>query len=140
MKKQIFVWVLAALTFTGTAATTVQAQNTKQATDELRKNRTPEERPQAMTERMNTRLGLSANQKAKVQALNLEKARKMSAFKEQRVNDRKKAAEEAKAYKQDWDKELKTILTTDQYAEWQKQKVEKKATHQRKKKQRKGDS
>ena len=93
-----------------------------------------------MTERMSTRLGLSADQKAKIQALNLEKARKMSAFKERRANDRKKAVEEAKAYKQDWDKELKTILTTEQYTEWQKQKAEKKASHRDKKRQRKGDS
>lgn len=140
MKKQIFVWAFAALTITGTASTTVQAQQTEQATDKPGKNKTLEEKAQAMTERMSTRLGLSADQKAKVQALNLEKARKMSAFKEKRANDRKQAHEEAKAYRQDWDKELKTILTTDQYAELQKQKAEMKASHRGKKKQRKGDS
>lgn len=134
MKKQIFVWVLAALTLTGTATTTVQAQHRKPATDKPGKNKTPEERAQVMTERMSTHLSLSADQKAKVQALNLEKARKMSAIKEKRANDRKKTVEEAKAYQQDWDKELKTILTTDQYAEWQKQKSEMKAAHRGKKK------
>ena len=140
MKKQIFVWALAALTFTGTAATTAQAQQTKQATDKLGKNKTPEERAQAMTDRMSTRLGLSADQKAKVQALNLEKARKMSAIQEKRATERKQAHEEAKAYRQDWDNQLKTILSTDQYAELQKQKAEMKAAHRDKKKQRKGDS
>jgi hypothetical protein len=92
-----------------------------------------------MTERMSKRLGLSADQKAKVHTLNLEKARKMSAFKEKRATDRKKAVEEAKAYRQNWDQELKAILTTDQYAQLRKEKAEKKASHRGKRKDRKGD-
>jgi Spy/CpxP family protein refolding chaperone len=139
MKKRIFVWALAALTLTGTASTIAQAQQTQQATDKPGKHKTPEERAQAMTERMSKHLGLSADQQAKVQALNLEKALKMSAIQEKRVTERKKAHEEAKAYRQDWDNQLKTILTTDQYAELQKQQAERKAAHQDKKKGRKGD-
>ena len=90
----------------------------------------PEARASKMTEWMKTNLNLTADQVSKVQDLNLKYAVKMDSLKngsqgqdKQNIYDEMKSEGEAK------DAEMKSILTADQYKNYQEKKQEMKAKY-----------
>jgi periplasmic protein CpxP/Spy len=135
--KRIFVIALTALSFTGIAATYAQDQAPQTTQANAKQRKTPEEKAQALTQRMTSNLGLTADQTAKVQAINLDKTQKLAALKTKYAGDRKQGFQEGKAIRQEWDSELKAVLSADQYTKYQQNKEELKAAHKGKRKHRK---
>ena len=82
---------------------------------------TPEERANAITKRMTRELALTADQQAKVKSLIL-----------QRETERQEQMKARKAEMQKMDAELKTILTADQYNQFEQKKEEMKKKRQEK--------
>lgn len=90
----------------------------------------PEERAKARTERMTKELGLSPEQAAKVDAINLKYADKGAELRKEQEAARTEARKEAKAMRDAHDVELKAVLTPDQYTKWTARKEEMKKEHQ----------
>lgn len=80
-------------------------------------NRTPEERAQRQTEQLTKQLSLSADQTTKVQALSLERAKKME---ELRAGGERPDREKLQALQTDFDTKLKPVLTADQWTQYEK--------------------
>ncbi|MDB5119958.1 MAG: hypothetical protein JWN56_1176 [Sphingobacteriales bacterium] len=100
----------------------------KTSTDN-RERKTPEERAQLMTNGLEKKLALSADQKAKVYQINLERAQKMNEFQSSNSNteDRKKQMEVRKELMEESDRKLVEVLTEDQKKTYQELKDENKA-------------
>ena len=81
---------------------------------EGRQKRTVEERANLMTESMAKKLNLSADQKAKVYQLNLDRARQMEKFRTENEKERKDKFEKQKQMRADNDKKMEKILNADQ--------------------------
>ena len=115
MRKLLLMTVLATMT----AGTYAQDKD----------QRTPEQRAHARAERMAKELGLSAEQQAKVEAIDLkyaEQARAMRAENEARRQAMRKEGK-GKAIRDGREAELKAGVTPEQYAKWQAKREEMKA-------------
>ncbi|WP_139377380.1 EMC3/TMCO1 family protein [Daejeonella lutea] len=79
-----------------------------------RQPRTPEQRAQMATDALEKKLGLTAEQKTKVYALNLERAEKMEKTMKSEREFRKDQMEKHKSLMEESDKKLSKILTDEQ--------------------------
>lgn len=104
MKKRIFAAVAALCLMAGTGAF---AQNGKQARG-MREMPTAEQMARRQTDRLKEKLSLTDAQEKQVYEYNLQQIKEMQAQRE-----RMRAARQAEAQK------MKTILTPEQYAQWQ---------------------
>lgn len=120
MKKTI---VAAALSF---AALTITAQNTKN------EGKTLEERVKIKTEQMAKKLALSNEQKEKTYNANLNLAKQMQEIREQI----KSLHEKQKALLEEHNKEMKSILSDEQYQKYLQMREEIKEKHKEKHKER----
>lgn len=87
----------------------------------------PEERAKRSTEAMEKRLNLNAEQKAKVYALNLERAQRVEKLMKAQQEFRKNQMVKQKAYQEESNKKLNNILSDEQkksYEEMRKQRNE----------------
>ena len=120
MKKLILLIVLVSTGFF------VNAQNTAAK---------PKEKPDAntratrLTETMNTQLGLTANQKTKAFAINLERAKGMDANHAKNAENKDELAKGKNVILTKWDKDIRAILTADQLPKWNKYIEEQKVNH-----------
>lgn len=89
-------------------------ERTEKPGGEQRQARTPEQRAQMATDALERKLSLTADQKAKVYALNLERAEKMEKFMKSEREFRKEQMQKQKSYMEESDKKLSKILTEDQ--------------------------
>lgn len=106
-----------------------------------RERKTPEERAQLMTNGLEKKLTLSADQKAKVYKINLERAKKVDEFQNARTDDRKKQMEARRSLMEDSDKKLSEVLTADQkkiYVELKSERKEEMKEHRGARKNRNG--
>lgn len=95
-------------------------------------SRTPEERAARRTEKMGKKLGLNKSQTRKLQALNLKQVQQREAVRAQyKAGDKRdrNQRQEMKATREQWNAELKDILTKKQYAQYQEQRQEMRALH-----------
>lgn len=95
-------------------------------------NRTPEERAARQTEKMSKELGLNKSQTRKLQALHLKQMQQREAMRAQyKEGDKrnKNQRQEMKTSREQWDAELKDILTKKQYAQYQEKREEMRAQH-----------
>lgn len=100
-------------------ATTVKAQDAKAALKES----TPEQRAQLQTTLMKTKLSLDSAQVTKVQAINLKSAQKLDPI--LKSDGRKlKMMREVMSIQKEKDADLKTVLTDEQYKQYEKMKDE----------------
>jgi hypothetical protein len=109
-----FLAILTFVLFTGSALAQTGADL---------KNKTPEQRAQFQTEMMTDKLKLSADQTAKVQAINLKYAQKMEPIIKSDAG-RFSKFKQAKALLKDKDAELKGVFTADQFKQYQDFEVE----------------
>lgn len=85
----------------------------------------PAKRAEMQTARMTEKLGLSADQAAKVKAINLRYAEKAKADHAANAGaDKSKMKEAHKAVRAEHDQEIKQVLTKDQAAKWEQLKAE----------------
>ena len=91
---------------------------------EERQVRTPEERAQHITDALEKKLNLSAEQKAKVYALNLERAGRMEKMMKSDREFRKSQMEKQESYRDETDKKLNQILSAEQQKSYQDMKKE----------------
>lgn len=85
----------------------------------------PAKRAEKQTARMTEKLGLSADQAAKIKAINLKYAEKAKADHEANAGaDKSKMKAAHKANRAEHDKEIKQVLTKDQAAKWEQLKAE----------------
>ncbi|MCB9178843.1 MAG: hypothetical protein H6590_05420 [Flavobacteriales bacterium] len=110
MKKLMMIAVLAGMTMAA------------QAQDKVKKS--PEERAKARTEQLTKELGLSPEQAAKVEAINLKYADKGAEMRKEREAERAEARKEGKEMRDAHDAEMKAVLTHDQYVKWTAKKEE----------------
>lgn len=90
--------------------------------------RTAEERASHFTERLEKDLGLTADQKKKVQSLALTRETKMEELREKYKGQDKKAwAGERKKVRDEFESGMKTTLSPEQYQKWEQIKAERKA-------------
>jgi hypothetical protein len=86
----------------------------KESSGSDRRARTVEERAKMATDALEKKLSLSADQRAKVYALNLERAEKMERNVKSEREFRKKQMEKQKALMEESEKKLSKILTDEQ--------------------------
>ena len=101
------------------ATGTSRAQSADSTQVNTREPKSAEERAQAMTKRMEKNLALSADQTSKVEAINLEKFQKIDAIRGKYTNDRRQGFQETRTVRQEWDNELKAVLSADQFTKYQ---------------------
>lgn len=126
MKKSITVW---AFMFTVLCAT---AQ-----TDQHKTHKSPQERANKVTEEMVKDFGISEEQKTKVQALALKRAETVSAIKMKGKEEKKAHRADMKKANEEFEKELKTVLTPEQFTKWE---AKKKQMKEKRKERRKNNS
>jgi len=80
---------------------------------------TPEDVAAKQTEMMTKQLDLTADQQAKIQAINLKYAQQMAAQRSQAGDDRQQMRENMKAQMEARDAEFKQVLTPEQFEKWQ---------------------
>jgi hypothetical protein len=95
------------------------------------KNQTPEERATKISNRLEKRLALDAEQKTKVYGLSLGHVTKMRGLRE---TQGKGKGEAFKAAREEYNKEMLAILNPTQQQEWEKMKAEAKARREERKK------
>jgi protein CpxP len=81
---------------------------------EGKQKRTVEERAKIRTDAMAKKMNLSADQKAKVYELNLDKVKQMEKLRTENAKERKERFEKQKEMSADNDKKLERILNADQ--------------------------
>ncbi|TAE20142.1 MAG: hypothetical protein EAZ95_00030 [Bacteroidetes bacterium] len=94
------------------------------------KDRTAEERATAHTNHLEKKLGLSADQKSQVYAINLEAAKQQDELRAQAKTagaDKKAIAEKRKAVNKDRVSKIEALLTGDQKTKWEAVKAAQKA-------------
>lgn len=79
-----------------------------------REPQTPEQRAQRATDALEKKLSLTADQKVKIYALNLERAQKMGKTMKAEREYRKEQLEKQKSYMEETDKKLSRILSDEQ--------------------------
>lgn len=87
-----------------------------------RKARTPEQRAQMATDALEKKLNLTADQKAKVYALHLERAQQMDKTMKSEREFRKDQMEKQKSLKEESEKKLSKILTKEQQKSYEEMK------------------
>ncbi len=92
-----------------------------------RERKTPEERAQMITNGLEKKLNLTAEQKTKVYQLNLARAKEMNELQKSRIEDRKQQMEARRSLMENSDKKLVEILNADQKKMYQDLKSENKA-------------
>jgi periplasmic protein CpxP/Spy len=133
------------------AQTTTTPQKDQKPRSEMRgakgdrAQKTPEEMAQMKTDRMAQKLELSEAQKNQLQALNLRHAQETKAMRESHKAVGEKTAEQRtqmqeskKASHEEWQAELKGILSAEQFAKYEADKAEMKEKHGEGKKGHKG--
>jgi hypothetical protein len=110
------------------------------AAREDRPRMSTEERAKARTQRMAKDLGLSAEQLARVEALNLKHAKEGEAMRASDEKERAMRRAEMKDRKAAYETELKTVLTPEQFTKWEAKKDEMKAKHREKRMERRENS
>ena len=75
-------------------------------------------------EHLTKKLGLTEEQKTKIHTISLEGATKVAEAKKQYANDPKALSKVVKTVRADFRKQMKTILTPEQFAKWEKLKKE----------------
>lgn len=85
---------------------------------------TPEERAQKITDALSTKLALTADQKSKIYAINLESAKKAQAKREAHMAEMKKEREAMRADLKNRDHEITSVLNEDQLKAYQELKKE----------------
>ena len=88
---------------------------------EAGQKRSAEERAKQMTEALDKRLNLSADQETKVYNLNLERVKEMEKMRQERMEEKKVRIEKNKQTLADHDKKLEKILNADQFKLYQEQ-------------------
>lgn len=113
MKKTIYLVVFTAI------VSVLHAQSSIQGTDKQEKQQmSPGERGANATERMNTELGLTEDQRTKVLVINTEAAEKLEALKANKDNAGLNMREERKKTEDEKDSKLKAVLTDDQFRKY----------------------
>ncbi|RDC62817.1 hypothetical protein [Adhaeribacter pallidiroseus] len=123
MKSTFFAIALGLVTITTTYAQTGNQTNTA-PNQEARQRATPEERADRQTKMMASTLGLSADQEAKVKALNLKRLTQIDALRESKETQANVDRNQAKTIRDNWNIELKSILTPEQYTKYEAQQGE----------------
>lgn len=105
------------------------------------KNKTPQERAHAQTERMTKDLGLSAEQATKLEAMNLKYAEQIDALRAEQQAQREAMRKEGKgkAMREAREAELKALLTPEQYTQWEVQREKMKELYKEKRKAERGE-
>ncbi len=105
---------------------------------------TPQQRAELKTKQMTLHLDLTTSQQEKIQKLNESIEVKMDAFRKECENGKELSQDERFAMKSNWldekihqKQQLKTILTEDQFAKWEKQSKHRKS-HDKQMQKRKG--
>lgn len=80
-----------------------------------------EERAKQMTEALDKKLNLSADQETKIYDLYLERTKKMEKMRQERMEEKKERIEKNKQSLADHDKKLEKILNPDQFKLYQEQ-------------------
>ncbi|PSR53558.1 hypothetical protein AHMF7605_08475 [Adhaeribacter arboris] len=127
MKKLVFVFALGLFAVSATYAQTGNQTNTEQQS--LRRERaTPEERAARQTKMMAKSLGLTADQETQLQALNLKRMQEMQAlrgkYKDSGATQNNNIGKESKTLRENWETQLKAILTPEQFTKYQAQQGE----------------
>jgi len=99
-----------------------------------RNRKSPEEMAKQQTEWMKKELKLSAGQEQKMYNINLETAKKMRQTWEKHKGNREAIQEEMKVTRRQKDKEMKEVLTKEQYELYKKKLDERRSNFQNKKK------
>ena len=99
-----------------------------------RNRKSPEEMAKQQTEWMKKELKLSAEQEQKMYNINLETAKKMRQTRERHSGNREAMQEEMKVTRRQKDKEMKEVLTKEQYELYKKKLDERRSNFQNKKK------
>ncbi len=95
--------------------------------------RTPEQKASKRSEILTQKLGLSTEQKQSVYNLILDKTTKVEAIKAKYTTNKKGMGKELKPLRDNFDSQMKAILTPDQATKWEQLKSEQKAKRQEKK-------
>jgi len=90
-----------------------------------RQKMSAEEMAKKQTERMEQKLSLTSEQKAKVEAINLKYAKQQQAEFQKKEAERKAKIAEMEKIRNEKNTELKAVLTADQYNKYQEQRKEK---------------
>ncbi len=98
-----------------------------------KERKTPEERAQHKTDKMEEHLGLTADQKEMIYDINLEAAKKHVAKREMAKEERKAKHEEMKAEREKIEAAILDVLDDDQDAKFLQMKEERKAKHEERK-------
>jgi protein CpxP len=132
--KKICLFALFSVSALTMATGTIRAQSADSTQGNTREPKSAEERAQALTKRMEKELVLSADQTSKVGTINLEKSQKIDAIRGKYTNDRRQGFQEVRTIRQEWDNELKAVLSADQFTKYQQIQAERKQNfrHQRK--------
>jgi periplasmic protein CpxP/Spy len=119
--KYTIIFSMLLLSFVWTA--TVNAQNKdkqKNPSSEKKQALTPEQRAQKQTDKLQSKLGLTEEQKLKVYDLNLNRIKQNQALREKNKgnSEQKGSKEEFQKIRTDFDTQLNAILTADQQTKW----------------------
>ncbi|MCX6312949.1 MAG: hypothetical protein NT084_15115 [Bacteroidetes bacterium] len=127
MKKILFIAMLivgsASFSFAQVAPKTDEKQRP------AKQEKSPEERATDGTNRMTKELGLTADQAAKIHAFALTRAQKMDDLKAKASTDNTANQAARKKIMDEFDTNVKTVLTPEQYTKWQAEKEEHKKEH-----------
>jgi hypothetical protein len=129
MKKKLIAVVIALGTLTASA----QIDNTANNNQDYRKSIDKSQRSNAnvratkMTEQMTQKLLLTEDQKTKILAINLNKAKKIDGILGIKDKSKQELMSYRKTIEQERENEFKSVLTLDQYEKWHHWKDEKKA-------------
>jgi Spy/CpxP family protein refolding chaperone len=91
--------------------------------------RTPEERAKHRAEHLTKTLSLNADQSKQVEALLMEEMQKMKEMRANRSAERQANRDAMRKFHEEAEERLKSILTPDQFATYQKRKEEKREKH-----------
>ena len=105
MKKLFVISIMLVATITFAAA-------------QQRQRQTPEESAKAYTERMDTLLKLTADQKTKIQAINLDLAKQMSTQMQNNQGNREAMTKAREEIEKKRDEKYKPVLTADQFKKY----------------------
>ena len=118
MKKMLILLAAFTLTASAASAQTPAAQPAPVRAQKAKKS--PEQRAEARTTQLSKSLNLSPDQTAKVRQLALAQTQEMQAIRAKNAANR----QEAKALRARHDDQLKAVLTTEQYAQYDQQRTE----------------
>lgn len=106
-----------------------QNENPTRVASETRKDQTenPETKAKINTEKMTEKLGLSADQQAKVQVINLENAKALKANREKYVKEDEQLEIEKRKIFDKWNSDLTSVFNAEQLKTWEAFVAEKKA-------------